>query len=104
MSFDLVVRNAVLILTFLFLLGDQVSAQAPFYQGKSIRIIVGSTTGGGYDLWARLLARYLGKHTPGNPDVVVQNMPGAGSQVAANHIYNVAKPDGLTIGSFNPAL
>jgi tripartite-type tricarboxylate transporter receptor subunit TctC len=79
-------------------------AQAPFYQGKSIRIIVGSTTGGGYDLWARLLARYYGKHIPGNPEIVVQNMPGAGSVVAANHVYNLAKPDGLTLGAILPAI
>jgi tripartite-type tricarboxylate transporter receptor subunit TctC len=79
-------------------------AQTPFYQGKTVRIIVGSTTGGGYDLWARLLARYYGKHIPGNPEIVVQNMPGAGSLVAANHVYNVAKPDGLTLGAILPAL
>ncbi len=81
-----------------------VYAQAPFYQGKSIKIIVGSTTGGGYDLWARLLARHLGKHIPGNPDVIVQNMPGAGSVVAANYVYNLAKPDGLTLGAILPAI
>jgi tripartite-type tricarboxylate transporter receptor subunit TctC len=80
------------------------SAQTPFYQGKTVRIIVGSTTGGGYDLWARLLAQHLGKYLPGNPGLIVQNMPGAGSLVAANHIYNLAKPDGLTLGAILPAL
>ncbi|MEX0806043.1 MAG: tripartite tricarboxylate transporter substrate-binding protein [Candidatus Binatia bacterium] len=79
-------------------------AQTPFYQGKTVRLIVGSSSGGGYDLWARLLARHYGKHIPGNPEIVVQNMPGAGSMVAANHIYNLAKPDGLTIGAILPAL
>ena len=79
-------------------------AQSNFYQGKTINLIVGSTTGGGYDLWARLLAQHLGKHIPGNPNVIVQNMPGAGSLVAANHLYNVAKPDGLTVGAILPAL
>jgi tripartite-type tricarboxylate transporter receptor subunit TctC len=79
-------------------------AQSNFYQGKTINLIVGSTTGGGYDLWARLLAQHLGKHIPGNPDVIVQNMPGAGSLVAANHLYNLAKPDGLTLGAILPAL
>ena len=79
-------------------------AQAPFYQGKTIRIIVGSSAGGGYDLWPRLVARFLGKQLPGNPDVIVQNMPGAGSLVAANYVYGVANPDGLTIGAVNPAL
>ena len=80
------------------------SAQAPFYQGKTIKLVVGSSTGGGYDLWARLLAQYYGKHIPGNPEIVVQNVPGAGSVVAANQIYNLAKPDGLTLGAILPAL
>jgi len=79
-------------------------AQTPFYQGKTVRIIVGSTTGGGYDLWARLLAQHFGKYLPGNPGLIVQNMPGAGSMVAANHVYNLAKPDGLTLGAILPAL
>ncbi|HWP56745.1 MAG TPA: tripartite tricarboxylate transporter substrate-binding protein [Candidatus Acidoferrales bacterium] len=79
-------------------------AQANFYQGKTVTLIVGSSTGGGYDLWARLLAQHLGKHIPGNPNVIVQNMPGAGSLVAANHLYNLAKPDGLTLGAILPAL
>jgi tripartite-type tricarboxylate transporter receptor subunit TctC len=69
----------------------------PFYQGKTIRIIVGFTPGGFYDRWARLLARYMPKYIPGNPEIVVQNMPGASSVIAANHVYNVAKPDGLTV-------
>lgn len=84
--------------------GSNLYAQSPSFQGKTIRIVVGSTTGGGYDLWARLLARYYVKHIPGNPEVIVQNMPGAGSLVAANHVYNVAKPDGLTLGAILPAL
>lgn len=69
-----------------------------FYEGKTVRIIVGSPPGGGYDLYARLLARHLGQHIPGNPHVLVQNMPGASSVIAMNYIYNIAKPDGLTIG------
>ncbi|HWO41987.1 MAG TPA: tripartite tricarboxylate transporter substrate-binding protein [Candidatus Eisenbacteria bacterium] len=72
--------------------------EQPFYQGKTIRVIVGFTSGGFYDRWSRLLARYVPKYLPGHPEVVVQNMPGAGGMVAANHIYNVAKPDGLTLG------
>ena len=79
-------------------------AQANAYQGKTIKVIVGTAPGGGYDQWARLMAQHIGKHIPGNPTVVVQNMPGAGGAVAANYIYSVAKPDGLTLGSFNPAL
>jgi tripartite-type tricarboxylate transporter receptor subunit TctC len=69
----------------------------PFYKGKTIRIMVGSTAGGFYDRWARLFARYMGKYIPGQPEIIAQNMPGAGSVIAANHVFNVAKPDGLTI-------
>ena len=76
-------------------------AAAPFYEGKTIRIIVGYSPGGGYDAYSRLIARHLGKHIPGNPTVIVENMPGAGSLIAANHIFRVAKPDGLTIANFN---
>src|SRR6185312_15985188 len=79
-------------------------AQANFYQGKTVKVIVGTAPGGGYDQWARLMAQHIGKHIPGNPTVVVQNMPGAGGAVAANYIYGVAKPDALTLGAFNPAL
>jgi tripartite-type tricarboxylate transporter receptor subunit TctC len=80
-------------------------AQAPFYQGKTIRVIVGTPPGNLYDLWARLIVDHLGKHVPGNPSFVVQNMPGAGHVVAANHLFTVAKPDGLTIiGSIIPSL
>lgn len=78
--------------------------QAPFYQGKSITIIVGYLSGDGYDIWARLLAAHMGKHIPGNPGFIVQNMPGAGSMIAANHVYNVGKPDGLTLASIGPSL
>lgn len=69
----------------------------PFYQGKTIRIIVGFTPGGFYDRWARLLARYMPKYIPGNPEIVVQNMPGASSVIAANYVYSVGKGDGLTV-------
>jgi tripartite-type tricarboxylate transporter receptor subunit TctC len=70
----------------------------PFYQGKSIKVIVGFTSGGFYDRWSRLLARYVPKYLPGNPEMIVQNMPGAGGLIAANHVYGVAKSDGLTLG------
>ena len=76
-------------------------AQSSPYAGKTVTIIVGYKAGGGYDATARLLARHLPKHIPGKPTVIVQNMPGANSMIAANHVYNVAKPDGLTIGTFN---
>lgn len=77
------------------------SAAEDFYRGKVIRIIVGFSAGGGFDTFARTVARYMGKYIPGNPSIIVDNMPGAGSLIAANHIYRVAKPDGLTIGAFN---
>jgi tripartite-type tricarboxylate transporter receptor subunit TctC len=71
---------------------------ADFYKGKQIRIITGSGPGTGYDLYARYLARHLGKYIPGNPSVIVQNMPGAGGLAATNHLYNKASRDGLTLG------
>jgi len=73
----------------------------PFYKGKTVRIVVGLTPGGFYDRWARLLARFMPLYIPGNPNFVVQNMPGGGSMIAMNHIYRVAKPDGLTLGMPN---
>ena len=79
------------------------SAQAPFYQGKTIRIVVSYLAGDGYDLWARMIARQMGKHIAGNPDIIIQNMPGAGGMIATNYLYNVAKPDGLTLGALGPA-
>jgi len=75
-------------------------AQSAF-EGKAIRIVVGFSAGGGFDTYSRAIARHMGKHIPGNPSMVVENMTGAGSIVAANHVYRVAKPDGLTIGNFH---
>ncbi|HWO42506.1 MAG TPA: tripartite tricarboxylate transporter substrate binding protein [Candidatus Eisenbacteria bacterium] len=72
-------------------------AQDQFYKGKQIRIIVGLSAGGGYDRAARLVARHMPKYIPGNPEIIVQNMPGASSVTAANYVWGVAKPDGLTI-------
>ena len=77
------------------------SAQTNFYQGKTIRIIVGFSPGGGYDALARMLSRHMPKYIPGQPTIVVENMTGAGSLLAANHVYKVAKPDGLTMGHFS---
>ena len=79
-------------------------AQAPHYQGKTIRIVVGYPAGSVHDLWARLIAPQLTKNISGNPDTIIQNMPGAGSMTATNFIYGVAKPDGLTLGVNNAAL
>ncbi len=76
------------------------AAQEPFYKGKMIRLIVATTAGGGYDTYSRTIARHYGKHIPGNPTIIVENMPGAGFRIGANYVYKVAKPDGLTIGHF----
>lgn len=69
------------------------------FKGKTIRLIIGTSTGGGVDLYARLVAQFLGKHLPGEPVIVAQNMPGASSVVAANYLFSVAKPDGLSLGA-----
>lgn len=76
------------------------AAQEPFYKGKTIRIVVGFSAGGGFDAYSRTLARHMGRHIPGDPTIIVENMPGAGSLIAANYVYKIAKPDGLTIGHF----
>ena len=80
------------------------AAQTHFYEGKTVRIVVGFSPGGAYDVWARLMAHHWSKYIPGSPTFVVQNMTGGGSMVAANHVYNVAKPDGLTIGLVSPGI
>ena len=97
-------RRVLLSLTLCLLASRNVGAQAPYYQGKTITIVVGYQAGDGYDIWARLVAAHMSKHIPGHPSIIAQNMPGAGSMIAANYIYNVAKPDGLTLGSIGPSL
>jgi tripartite-type tricarboxylate transporter receptor subunit TctC len=94
--------GAVMLVIFTLLSIDASSwAQAPtaqpFYEGKTIQIVVASGPGASTDIGARLVGRFLGKHVPGNPNTLVQNVPGAGGLVAANQIYNLTKPDGLTI-------
>jgi len=89
---------AVLVLLGFTICVIPAQAQESFYKGKTIRLIVGLAPGGGYDLYARVIARHMGKHIPGNPTIVVENMTGAGSIIAANYMYKAAKPDGLTIG------
>ena len=79
-------------------------SQAPFYQDKTVRIIAGYGAGSVDDAWTRMIARYLGKYIPGNPNIIVQNMPGAGAMIAANYVYKVAKPDGLTLGGLRAGL
>ena len=85
-------------------LAAPLSAQTPYYQGKTITIVAGTKAGDVYDLYARLFAQFLPKYIPGSPNIIVQNMAGASSMIAANFVYNVAKPDGLTIGAIFPAL
>ncbi|HEY1232348.1 MAG TPA: tripartite tricarboxylate transporter substrate-binding protein [Candidatus Binatia bacterium] len=85
---------------FNFLMIAAALSQDSFYTGKAVRIIVATSAGGGYDTYSRTIARHLSKHIPGNPTVLVENMPGAGFRIGANYVYKVAKPDGLTIGHF----
>jgi tripartite-type tricarboxylate transporter receptor subunit TctC len=91
--------------TFLIIIGATAAkAQEPYYKGKVVKIVLGHSPGGGYDTYSRIIGRHIGKYLPGNPSVVVENMPGAGSLISANYNYNVAKPDGLTIGHFSGGL
>ena len=93
-------------LLVIILLGSysELRAQSPFYQGKTITVIAAASAGSAYDLYARLMAQFMGKHIPGNPNFIVQNMTGAGSIIGANYLYNVSKPDGLTIGAIQPSI
>ena len=79
-------------------------AAAPFYQGKTLRVTVGFSAGGGFDLWARVVARHIGKHIPGNPTVIVENVTGAGGLIQVNQLFKATKPDGLTLGHINGGL
>src|SRR3970040_602835 len=87
-------------IAILLVSGSPVFAQDIFYTGKTVRIIVGASAGGGYDTYSRTIARHMGKYIPGNPTIAVENMPGAGFLISANYMYNRAKPDGLIIGHF----
>ena len=93
-------RCPAYLLAAVMLAPTKADAVTDFYKGKTVTVIVGYGTGGGYDVFARLLARHLGKYIPGNPSVVVQNMPGAGSMRAVNALYNTAPKDGTAIGMF----
>jgi tripartite-type tricarboxylate transporter receptor subunit TctC len=97
-------KKFVLVFFLFLLVSANARAQAPFYQGKTITIVTGTKAGDVYDLYARLVSEYFTKHIPGNPNVIIQNVPGAASLIAANQVYNVSKPDGLTIGAIYPAL
>ena len=98
-------KTAAALCVIYIALAAAVSAQSePYYQGKTIRIIVGFSAGGLTDQWARMFARSMPKFIPGSPNIIVQNMPGASSVVASNFVYGVAKPDGLTVGIPNSSL
>jgi len=92
------------ILLVLAVVGSAPLQAREFYEGKTVRIVVGFAAGGGFDTYARIIARHVAKHIPGRPAVIVENMTGAGSLIAANHLYNVAKPDGLTMAHFTGGL
>ena len=95
------IRGALLAAVLPLLAGLQAQAAdavADFYKSKSVTMIVGYTPGSTYDMWTRLVGKHLGKHIPGTPTVVVQNMPGAGSVTASNHLYNIALQDGTVMG------
>ena len=98
-------RKLDAIVVFLFmtfvLAGSHSTFANEFYAGKTIRFIVGFAAGGGYDAYTRMVARHITRHIPGQPSTVVENMDGAGSVIAANHIYNKAEKDGLTVGIWN---
>ena len=95
-------RSMVICIAALLILASSTwAAEAPFYKGKTIRIVVGYNPGGGFDTFSRLVGRHLGSHLPGSPSVIVVNMPGAASMVAANRVYAMQPGDGLTIVVFS---
>src|SRR5512139_1269477 len=90
----------LLMLAITYVLHNPWPVNAQEYKDKTLTIIVGYSPGGSFDLYARVLARYIGRYLPGNPTRIVENMTGAGGMIAANHLYNRVKPDGLTIGAW----
>src|SRR5262252_3428932 len=99
-------RLAIMLLTTLLASSSQASAQpvADFYRGKTLRMLIGYGPGGGYDIYGRLVAEFLPRHLPGSPTIITQNMPGAGSFVAAKYMYEVAPKDGTVFGSLAQTL
>ena len=95
--------NRILMMIAVVLLSGSAGA-ADFYRGKTVRVIVGGSAGGGFDIYTRAMARHMGKHVPGNPFLIVENMTGAGTLIAAKYVHSSAKPDGLSIGMFNGGL
>jgi tripartite-type tricarboxylate transporter receptor subunit TctC len=94
----------VVVVAFMLSMTSPGAAQTPYHQGKTVTVVVGTLAGDLYDLYARAIALFMGRYIPGNPNIIVQNMPGAGHMIAANYLYNVAKPDGLTLGAINAGL
>ncbi|HJU60598.1 MAG TPA: tripartite tricarboxylate transporter substrate-binding protein [Candidatus Binatia bacterium] len=92
-------RRVIFIMIYVSCFTPPLHAQSDFYKGKQIKVVVGASAGAASDLYARVVAHHLPKQIPGKPDIIVQNMPGGGSITAANYVYSVAKPDGLTLGA-----
>src|SRR5678816_3741107 len=92
-------RCVILILFFIIAHNSAAQAQSDFFKGKQMKILVGASAGAASDLYARVVAQHLPKQISGKPEIIVQNMPGGGSMTAANYVYSVAKPDGLTLGA-----
>ncbi len=92
-------RNLLFLLFFVLIHASSGQAQSDFFKGKQMKIVVGASAGAASDLYARVVANFLPKQIPGKPEIIVQNMPGGGSLTAANYVYSVAKPDGLTLGA-----
>ncbi len=94
----------ICLISFLFVLVLAGTSSAQFYKGKTVRVTVGFSAGGGFDLWARVVARHIGRHIPGEPTVIVENITGAGGLIQTNQLFKATKPDGLTIGHVNGGL
>jgi len=97
-------KTLLLVVSFFLLEISIVQAQTEFFGGKTIRIVTGYPAGDVNDMWPRLIAQHMTKYIPGNPNFIIQNMPGASSMIAANYVFSVAKPDGLTLGWIAPTL
>src|SRR5262249_56659448 len=97
------IRLWLLAISFWFSMSGLLLAD-DFYKGKTVRIIVGGSAGGGFDTYSRGMARHMGRHVPGHPAIMVENMTGRATLIAAKYLHSSAKPDGLTFGRFNGAL
>jgi tripartite-type tricarboxylate transporter receptor subunit TctC len=95
MSLAICHRAKIIVLSILLLIAAVPAAAQEFFNRKTVVVLVGTAAGGGFDTYSRMMARHLGKHIPGNPSIIVQNMPGAGQLIAANHLYNRSAPDGF---------